>query len=59
MYKVGRALFFLGGFLLVFIFLVDEVVLQTFESVPTKVIAVVAMTLLVWFADSGKGDQEI
>ena len=59
MYKVGRALFFVGGILLIFIFLVDEMVIHSFDSIPTKAIAVVATTLLVWFADSGQEDQEV
>ena len=41
-----------------FAFLIDEMVFNSFDAVPTKVIAVVATTLLVWFADSGKSDQE-
>ena len=59
MYRIGRILFILGGILLLLIFLIDALVLQTYDSVPTKVVAVIATTLLVWFADSGKGDQEI
>lgn len=59
MIRIGRALFFIGGFLLVFIFLVDAFVLNTNEVVTTKVLAVIATTLLVWFANSGPGDQEI
>lgn len=59
MLRIGKALFFIGGILLFSIFLVDELVLHSYESIPTKVIAVLATTLLVWFADSGKGDQEI
>ncbi len=58
MYKIGRFLFFVGGILLMFAFLIDEMVFNSFDAVPTKVIAVVATTLLVWFADSGKSDQE-
>ena len=56
--KIGRFLFFAGGILLMFAFLIDEMVFNSFDAVPTKVIAVVATTLLVWFADSGKSDQE-
>ena len=59
MYRIGRILFIIGGILLLLIFLIDALVLQTYDSVPTKVVAVIATTLLVWFADSGKGDQEI
>ena len=59
MYRIGRILFIIGGILLLLIFLIDALVLQTYDPVPTKVVAVIATTLLVWFADSGKGDQEI
>jgi MFS superfamily sulfate permease-like transporter len=58
-FKIGRILFILGGIGLLFVFLVDQLVFQSFDSIPTKVIAVIATTLLVWFADSGKRDQEI
>jgi hypothetical protein len=59
MIRIGRALFFVGGFLLIFIFLVDAFVLKSTEVVTTKVLAVIATTLLVWFANSGPSDQEI
>lgn len=58
MFKVGRLLFLLGSVLLLLIFLVDALIYQSFDSVPTKILAVVATTLLVWFADTGKDDME-
>ncbi len=59
MYRIGRALFFAGGVLLIFVFLLDEVVLTSQDSIPTKVLAIIATTLLVFFADSGPKDREI
>ncbi len=59
MYRIGRILFFIGGVLLLFVFLLDEMVFNSFEVIPTKVIAVIATTLLVWFADGGHRDSEI
>ena len=59
MIRIGRALFFIGGFLLVFIFLTNAFSLESSEGVTSKVLAVIATTLLVWFANSGKSDQEI
>ena len=58
MLRIGRTLFFVGGIMLLFVFLLDELVLITTDGLPTKVIAVIATTLLVWFADSGQKDQE-
>lgn len=58
MLRIGRTLFFVGGIVLLFVFLADELVLIETEALPTKVIAVIATTLLVWFADSGRSDQE-
>ncbi len=45
--------------MLLFVFLLDEIVFNSFEVIPTKVIAVIATTLLIWFADGGKRDSEI
>ncbi len=58
MLRIGRTLFFVGGILLLFVFLLDELLVVSTDALPTKVIAVVATTLLVWFADSGRKDQE-
>jgi hypothetical protein len=58
MIRIGRALFILGGFLLVMVFLVNAFAVESSEEVTTKVLAVIATTLLVWFASSGKSDQE-
>jgi hypothetical protein len=59
MFKIGRALFLIGGVLLLFVFLFDAFIYQSFESVTTKILAVIATTLLVWFADAGQSDIEI
>lgn len=58
MIRVGKALFFIGGFLLVFVFLINAFSLEASDGLPTKVLAVIATTLLVWFANSGQSDQE-
>ena len=58
MIRIGKTLFFIGGFILVFVFLINAFSLESSEGLTTKVLAVIATTLLVWFANSGKSDQE-